>query len=126
MKICTDIKQSKKLIDMGFPKDSADMFWDLLDGDADEDKIPICMPDRFAIEDNEFIPAWSIDALTNLIPYNVTDNKAVYRFTIKKFPDYWECYHENWGCSSTPITKGNTMLDSLFEMVVWLKENGKI
>jgi hypothetical protein len=32
-KICTSIEQSKKLIELGIDVNTADMFWDLLDGD---------------------------------------------------------------------------------------------
>jgi hypothetical protein len=41
-KICTSIEQSKKLIELGLDVNTADMFWDLLDGDEPDEKIPNC------------------------------------------------------------------------------------
>lgn len=39
-KICTSIEQSKKLIELGIDINTADMFWDLLDGDEPTEKDP--------------------------------------------------------------------------------------
>ena len=67
-KICTSLEQSKKLIELGIDVNTADMFWDLLDGDEPDEKIPNCCWDRFDIAINEFVPAWSLSALLGLMP----------------------------------------------------------
>ena len=61
MKICTDIAQSKKLIELGIDKTTADMMW-VNDGLGE--------PFLAVFNDNindEDVPAWSLSALLNLI-----------------------------------------------------------
>ena len=69
--ICTSINQSKALIDLGLDASTADMFWDLLDGDEPEEKIPSSFPDRFDISSEEFVPSWSLQTMMNLLPSHI-------------------------------------------------------
>lgn len=121
MKSYTDLEQSKKLSEF-LPLESADM-----------DYIPVVNIDgEYSINVNEWnndhvieegwIPAWSLAALLGVIPYNVTFNKAVYRFKLVKFSNHWECYHENFGSVSTNIFKADNPVDACVAMIEKLQE----
>jgi len=132
MKSYTDINQSKKLAEI-LPLESADMHyatWTILDGDF------IVSPNQGStIEDlqedygNQIIPCWSLAALLSLLP-------KLYEF--ENDPDDGGCQpnlckgwdNNQWHIVYRPsiyITEWyNDPIDAAFEMVVWLKENGKI
>jgi len=125
IKAYTDLEQSKKLAKI-LPVESADCFWDY-DEMQGFHRIS-WFEDGFnkhsqLLFNENNVCAWSLAALLDVIPYNVTFNKAVYRFKLVKFSDHWECYHENFGTVSTKIVKADNPVDAAFEMIVWLKEN---
>lgn len=107
-KICTSIKQSKKLIELGVDIDTADMYWDY-DIQKHED-YPMVMDEQF---DDTCIPAWSLTALLKLIPPgNILLRDAL---------------SEKYKCINTVDSNlYDNPVDAAFEMVCWLKENGKI
>lgn len=108
-KICTTIEQSKKLIELGVDVNTADMYW-WYGG-----KIYYVE----AIDDGDFnkesdTPAWSLSALLELIPnwqMQTQDNGIGILYCCKE---------------EIKIIEGETPLDAAFQMVVLLKENGKI
>lgn len=121
MKICTDLEQSKKLLQLGVDRNTADMFWDLMEGEYPEDMIPHCYPDRFYIEEDEFIPAWSLSALLGILAketHNIDEDGYIVLSSYKG--NWWNVTPIN--CVSEEIKKSNDPLDGVFEMVVWLKE----
>lgn len=128
MKSYTDINQSKKLAEI-LPLESADMRYEYPSREREDIQKPmmgfsIASFNWFkGIDSFRIIPCWSLAALLSVIPYNITFNKAVYRFKLVKFSDHRECYHENFGSVSTEIFKADNPVDAAFEMVVWLKEN---
>ena len=68
MKICTNIEQSKKLAEF-LPKENADMYWSM-------DEIPFLafpvndiVTDWEYAEENGMLPAWSLAALLEVLPY---------------------------------------------------------
>lgn len=63
-KICTDIKQSRKLIKLGLAPKTADMFW----RDWRRETELITIPCVGCGNEKEDLPAWSLSALINLIP----------------------------------------------------------
>ena len=130
--MATTVSQSQHLIDIGIPVESADMFWGYInpwsrsDSSFDGGYKNYPLPKKMWVSKDEYsyqLPAWYLEALLKLIPYNVTNNNAVYRFKLVKYPDKWECYHENFGLSSTGIQEGKTALEAAYNMVVYLKEN---
>ena len=135
-KICTDINQSKKLIELGIDVSTADMFWDLLDGDEPDEKVPICYPERFDIYSEEFVPAWSLPALLELMPRSICIRETEFSGYFY-FLEWWfandnslRYVGHNGKCLidiySDHDVKWKDSIDAAFEMVVWLKENGKI
>lgn len=113
IKSFTDINQSKKLAKI-LPLESADMCYN--DGELRIGYAPL------AVERDDYLPCWSLAALLDVIPYNVSFNKAVYRFKMVKFFDHWECYHENFGSVSTEIFKANNHIDACVAMIEKLNE----
>jgi len=142
-KICTTIEQSKKLIELGVDINTADMRYGyiapydysdrMFDGGYDEVPYPKDFLKRNPnFSENEYdgeLPAWSLAALLELLP-------KLYE---------WENDPEDGGCqpnlckgwdnnqwhivyrSAIYITEWyDDPIDAAFEMVVWLKENGKI
>ena len=59
-KICTDLSQSKKLLELGIDAETADMWWNIGIGGYSN---PSCVP----VSDVD-IPAWSLTALLQLMP----------------------------------------------------------
>jgi hypothetical protein len=147
MKAYTDLKQSKKLAEF-LPLESADMHyatWTILDGNF------IVSPNQGSTikslqEDygNQIIPCWSLASLMNLLPSEFTEvgkySTTKYEIHIRKYKftddtDLHQIAYGNYkiyedGSSSWKdmINTGEReeLLDAVFDMIVWLKENGKI
>lgn len=123
-KICTDIEQSKKLIELGIGRKSSDMFYwcgeDLRIG-------------GYKAQSEEFdISAWSLSALLELIPPYLGEFDEGIDFGFGKamngkwYSAHYLQYFQNGDVDSVKTVTGDTAVDAAFEMVVWLKENGKI
>ena len=81
---------------------------------------------------DEDIPAWSLSALLDILPFHIISNNQRYAFGIfKGFNKEGETYMLRYNVFNTEIILYetdyyNNPLDAAFEMVVWLKENGKL
>ena len=112
-KICTSLKQSKKLIELGINISTADMHYVLID--SDKEIYDIGFGDYIGILPH--YPAWSLSALLELIHNkayilrnsNVGTNRYNVWIAVRKSPVLCE-----------------TPLDAAFEMICWLKENRKL
>jgi hypothetical protein len=135
-KICTDIRQSKKLIELGIDVKTADMHYMYRHWEIDENTIGSQSDasigfdsDFYCGADNSktyhYIPAWSLTALLKLIPTD--DKKDEYYVTTESHSDYHTVNYRNcWdGCIHSEDSE-ESLLDAAFEMVCWLKENDKI
>ena len=110
-KICTSLEQSKKLLELGIDVKTADMLW-TYDFTVNDINCLNVISKHLKPEEND-IPAWSLVALLELIPSNV----FLYAKLVKWDNSY---YIENRSMlCDNPI-------DAAFEMVCWLKENGKL
>lgn len=109
-KICTDIDQSKKLIELGIDINTADMLWtyDFMVNDINGLNV---ISELLKPEEND-IPAWSLTTLLKLIPKSMisTPNPLSTNYCCRNVEFDMEFYADN------PV-------DAVFEMVVWLKEN---
>ena len=121
-KICTSLEQSKKLIELGIDIKTADICWSI-----DIPDLPTLLAYPITDCDNweNKIPAWSLSALLELIPDKISiSNESYYLSFTKKSVEFrgpitWD------GQKAKSFEMDNT-LDAAFEMVCWLKENGKI
>lgn len=122
-KICTDIEQSKKLIELGIGRKSSDMFYwcgeDLRIG-------------GYKAQSEEFdISAWSLSALLKLMPFHIIKHNIRYGISFWKGYNsggdtYCYEYISNEEFKLFETKHHNDPLDAAFEMIVWLKENKEI
>lgn len=136
-KICTSIEQSKKLIELGIDINTADMHystWTILN----EGEYILSPNQGETIEElqegygNQDIPAWSLTALLELIPPYLGNFNDGIDFGFSKaingkwYSAYYIKLDDNGLASFNKTVTGDTAIDAAFEMIVWLKENGKI
>ena len=112
MKICTDLEQSKKLIELGININTSDCSWILSPRDGHY-ILSLTAP----LDDD--IPAWSLSTLLNLLP-NLNNKQPI--LTKGKFTGLWYCYYED---EIDTMTYDNA-IDAVFEMIILLNENNKI
>lgn len=126
-KICTSIDQSQKLIELGIDINTADMCWcsrKLQWGEIKETIIAYPMlPIQEKSEVFKYTPAWSLTALLGLIPESIDDNTD--NFTQLEMTKKSISYVFSDGMLRIGFLKEN-LIDTAFEMVCWLKENGKL
>ena len=114
-KICTTIEQSKKLIELGIDVNTADMYW------WTHSKRYY----RAAMDDGDFnkesdTPAWSLTALLSL---SNSCDLSKERIEEDGSDDRYWFHDDNFHKFSNEY---DNPLDAVFEMVCWLKENGKL
>lgn len=125
MKSVTNLKQSKKLVELGIDLNIADMaYYRDYDGDYD---LGIKLED---FDDND-IPAWSLAALEGLMPFQIIENNNRFGFyQVKGFNKHGETYRFGYKTNNDFIlfetSWYNDAIDAAVEMVVWLKENNKL
>lgn len=135
MKHYTTIEQSKKLLELGLPVDSADMTWRK---DCDNRYCPIVGLDvsikhkLFSFRYGYSIPCWSIGALLELIPSCLGKFSDGIDFGLSKaVNNKWYSAHyiktkENGCMEAISVKTGDTPIDACFEIICWLLENGYI
>lgn len=134
--ICTNILQSKKLIEIGLDIKTADMHymhrhWEINEytiGDQ-TDARPGCCPTSYNKDrnntDHHYIPCWSLGALIDIIPSMIYKGGETFTLMVHKDVIYHVCYKSHYHLDEIWFSKEN-LLDAAFEMVCWLLENGYI
>ena len=129
-KICTSIKQSRKLIELGIDINTADMDYIQF---ANDPKVYDCVINIYNNEhEDNWIPAWSLSALLELIPPYLGEFSEGIDFEFSKSMNkkwYSARYiqlNDDKAITFNKVVTGDTAIDAAFEMVVWLKENNKI
>ena len=126
-KICTDISQSKKLIELGIDVNTADMFWTYDFTVNDINGINV-ISNNFKPEKDD-IHAWSLSALLGLMPFHIIENDVRYGFQmvkgLNKEGETYKIRYEGY-ISLVETLIYNNPIDAAFETVCWLKENGKL
>lgn len=153
-KICTSLEQSKKLLELGVDVNTADMFYAdiLVDVNHKYNLHPLESygfktfgETKLKTSDHlSFIPAWSLSALMNLLPSYFTEvgkySTSIYRIEIRKYNliedvnlhqiayGNYKFYEDGSSSWKDMINTGEKedLLDAVFDMIVWLKENKKI
>lgn len=133
----TTIEQSKKLVELGLNLDTADMFWQsnlnssdrqyLLDlGEEEYFDIELNF-EHYSIGDYD-IPAWSLGALLKLMPTQIEEVKGHKVDLILGHPkNKWCLAYFDWtGLQQGHDTTGDSPFEAVYNMVVWLLENGYI
>lgn len=129
-KICTSIEQSQKLIELGIDINTADMYLDYDYNIQGEYKYySKVMDEQF---DDVCIPAWSISALLEFIPPYLGEFKDGIDFGFSKsmngkwYSAHYIQFNDNGLITFNKTVTGDTAIDAIFEMIVWLKENKKL
>lgn len=119
-KICTSIEQSKKLIELGIDINTADMYYQWYS--ETESALHVGKGSKKL---NADCPSWSLTALLGLMPTD--DKKDEYYVNTESHFDYYVVSYKNcWdGCIHSEYST-ESLIDAAFEIVCWLKENGKI
>ena len=134
-KIFTDVEQSKKLIELGIDKNTADMRIGNYVGKSG--KVDGTNLHYYTKEESfgapEIIPCWSLSALLDLIPPYLGDFDEGIDFGLSKSMNgKWYSAHYLQPCIldgstiSIKTVTGETAIDACVEMICWLKENKKI
>jgi hypothetical protein len=122
-KICTSIEQSKKLIELGIDITTVDMYYlydyNIKEYDDDTQIIPQSELEQHFSLFPEDIPAWSLSALLDLMPKVNGHYPELCRG--KQTGQYYMWIEDTFDTQTF-----NNPIDAAFEMIVWLKENGKI
>ena len=144
----TNLEQSETLKEM-LPPESADMKWYFRKDEIDAPKVPTFGYSKAAAESYKgteavYLPCWSLDALIKLLPSEfTTENKfGIFKYTIRirkyKFTEdidvhqiaygnykYYEDGSSSWKDMINTGEKEN-LIDTAFDMIIWLKENKKL
>ena len=123
-KICLTPRQSKKFIKLGLDFNTADMYYSLKNPIHAEVLYNHC--DKSFFDIREWIPAWSLNALLNLMPSIIRLRDHSFTIHIGKLADeeHWYISYE-WEGHVYQVSKG-TLINAAFEMVVWLIEQRHI
>lgn len=114
-KICTNIEQSKYLLELGLNPETADMSYDKLHTIGVESGY--CNIPRLSKPiSKDDIPCWSLSALLDISPA-IDLNKFRGKYKCDYLKDEWS----NGPDYTTDFYKNP--IDAVFEMVVWLLEN---
>ena len=119
-KICTSIEQSNKLLSLGLDPSTADMYWWY---SGKRYYVESMDDDDFNKESD--IPAWSLSALLDILAketHNIDEDGYVVLSSYKG--NWWNISPIN--CISEEINESNNPIDAAFELICWLKENGKL
>lgn len=122
-KICTSLEQSQKLIELGIDVETADMYY------TSEHSTPSIMTGAKS-DYSSYIPAWSLAVLLDILPNDEVTTTTVTRggwnSESAKYLDIWFADYETEKHDNDFSLSANNPIDAAFEMVCWLKENGKI
>ena len=136
MKSYTDINQSRKLAEF-LPLESADMFLAL------NGTLPVMskyIDNGLVTADDTAIPCWSLTALLDVLPDEISTGEGYqnkYEIDIRRYYGgnnitlYQIAYGNNKGSSGSwhdiiSTSEQEKFVDVCYEMICWLKENGKI
>jgi len=124
-KICTTIEESKKLIELGVDASTADMMWKYNSDKKEYYYKSAIIPYTFFND----IPSWSLSALLELIPPYLGDfNEGIDFGLSKSMNGKWYSAHyirlnDDGIVTFNKTVTGDTAIDAVFEMVVWLLES---
>lgn len=122
-KICTDIEQSKKLIELGIDVNTADMHYWKRTWRENDYAIGVGhskeWQEGFESKGVKYIPCWSLAALLDVLPDEVGDNH--YLTLEKEGKEYCCCYEDCNGNSFKHYFSDNP-IDACYEMILKLNE----
>ena len=132
-KICTDVSQSKKLLELGIDVNTADMFYneeqdETYPKDIVDTKYPMVIREEQKHYLEEYgIPAWSLSTLLNILPNDevttTTVTKGGWDSEAAKYLNLWFADYETEKHDNDFTLSADNPIDAAFEMLVKLKDN---
>lgn len=141
----TTQEQSRRLLELGFDPETADMVYKVLQGTTPSGRATghVCFATpRSLLRDDIVIPglpAWSLEALLEAIPKSVEKVGMSYGSYVRKvyelnlFRSYYHCCGYSFGPSLSQENHDNlccfgcdTWIEAAYMTAVWLFENGYI
>ncbi len=116
-KICTDVEQSNKLIELGIDVNTADMCYHFIE----INKTPLCIRWEKVHDDEKgnSIPAWSLAALLAILP--ILDNRS--SVLSKTFDGEYRVVYHSTAYEKAIITGDyDNPIDACYEMILKLHE----
>ena len=113
-KICTTREQSQKLIELGIDANTADMVWVCGRLHTDGPKYQVLRVKEEVSEPENYIPAWSLAALLELIDKNISNVSLEYDGS------EWFIIYEGREEYEYKSFVSTCPLDAAFEMVCFL------
>ena len=125
-KICTDIKQSQKLIKLGLDPKTADMFW----RDWRRETELITIPCVGCGNEKEDLPAWSLSALLDLLPESVSPDNDSYQIYLMQVYNHDSLHGVDYvGELEGDSLEGfceDSFVDAAYKMIRWLIKHAYI
>ena len=116
----TSIEQSKKLIELGLNIETADMIYasynDVMTGERKYRKWAMELTPMMKIETERELPCWSLSALLEMMPM-VNGREPHLIWNKGNYTCFYYCGHK---------ATNNSMIETAYNMVVWLIENNLI
>lgn len=122
--ICTTEEQSKRLIALGLKAETADMSYQVKYRDPLSQYLIDCTPSLLTyppINNERFIPAWSLHRLMEMVPFNLRDKKGyTYDFLIEddNTISYYYFSEQSWYC--TKYWGKANLYDNFIDCIEWL------
>ena len=131
----TSLKQSKKLVELGLKPETADMSYNFDDGNYYINTGPYSgwVVPKWS-NPNLVLPCWSVSALMELLPPHLFEFERGLDLNI-----YRNLNGKGWHVSYMPnnienmkkdkfrqISNGDTPIEAVYNMIVWLLENNYI
>ena len=123
--IATSIEQSKKLVKLGIDTSTADMCYREVAYNPDDNHVWQLYAFYYVIDYGD-IPAWSLSALLELMPYEVVldEDESLILGIHKEDSQYYFDYNNTYsGEIHIDTLMCDDPIDAAVEMIVWLKEN---
>ena len=135
MKGYTDLEQSRKLAEF-LPIESADQTWARIAIAGANLNVPEELQYRhngdmpFQYYSGIGIPCWSLSVLLGLMPFHIIENNRFGFYQVKGYNKQGETYRFGYKTNNDSFlfetSWYNDVVDAAFEMICWLRENGKI
>lgn len=119
--ICTNKKQSSRLLEAGVRPDTADIY-------LDEFELPVAFEygrvENHVDQDMAF-PAWSLSKLINMLPATISQrNRPDLSLEITKDSVYWFIQYTELGYDCKHEVMKKNVLDAVVNMIEWLIKEG--
>lgn len=133
-KIATTIEQGKKLLELGIDPNTADMFYEKMDNEEYDYHLCVGKMPKMQIACEEYVPAWSLSALLNLLPLSIPYNNGHCRYFLEWIfwndnslryidPPYADDRKYPVDIYSDHDEKRKDFIDTAFKMLCCLKRN---